>query len=123
MASGGTLESIPGSFVLAVDPHVNTDVNDKKRPGNEVVEGDADRRVRPKVDVTPESPEKATEPEAEPEEGSQEELDKRLRALVEVAAQHKGDVSASLFGELCKHFVLLCHCLLCLGLEAQAARA
>lgn len=100
MAAEGLVPDAPGgSGVQPAEGAAKLDANDRKRSGDATLEGDAERRVRPKVELPLESPpvkqgEFEGQEGADAEEGSGDELDKRLRALVEVAAQRKGDVSA-----------------------------
>ncbi|GAQ91708.1 hypothetical protein KFL_008370050 [Klebsormidium nitens] len=89
MATGGLVPNAPGGVGgSTAEAAAKLDANDRKRSGDDTFEGDVERRVRPKVNLPLGSPDQGLE-EADGE--SQEELDTRLRALVEVASQRKGD--------------------------------
>lgn len=100
MATGGLVPNAPGGVGCpTAEAAAKLDANDRKRSGEDTFEGDVERRVRPKVDLPLGSPEKALEEE---DTESQEEVDTRLRALVEVASQRKGDVSVPSLAFCCR---------------------
>ncbi|GAQ82090.1 hypothetical protein KFL_001000120 [Klebsormidium nitens] len=96
MAAEGLVPDAPGGlgFHSAEEAAAKLDANNRKRLGDASTEGDAERRVRPRLELPPESAQieqAGGQEDADAEGGPEDELDKRLRALVEVAAQRKGD--------------------------------